>query len=117
MSIKAKNAIKKAFVTLTRKAVKGNITDEFKTTAIESPEVWARYMKELGDYSEFFSDMIIVQEAGLLRNVNVRELTPDQYDPKTGMLTVSEAKNQRSSITKHANATMRKAWLKKLKAY
>lgn len=117
MSIKSAKAIKSAFKALWTPAKKANKTDEKKTTGIDNPKLWNRYLRELDSRSQFWYEMAVVQATASLRNVSVREMTFNQYNPDTGLLRVVGVKCQRAKWTKEVNKILRDEWLEELKTY
>lgn len=115
--IKTTRAINTAFSNIWRTAKKANKTDEKKTTGIDNPKLWNRYLRELDSRSQFWYEMAVIQATASLRNVSVREMTFDQYDPQSGLLRVTGVKCQRAKWTKEVNKILREEWLEELKSY
>ena len=115
--VKTRSAISRAFSGMWKKAKKAKKTDELKTSGIDNAKLWNRLLWELDGESEFWSDMVLVQAEGSLRNVNVREMTVDQYDPASGTFKVNGVKCQRAAWTKAVNNHFREEYLEALKEH
>ncbi|MEZ9847777.1 hypothetical protein BCU74_03875 [Vibrio breoganii] len=115
MSIKVSNQIEQASKKLWSEPKRANKTGEFKTSGIDNPKLWDKFLNELDQRSQFWYEMAIVQTEGSLRNVSVREATFEQYNPETGELRLFGVKGQRAKWTKEVNSKLRGEWLEELK--
>ena len=74
-------------------------------------EVQSKFLAAAKDKAGFWHDMFVISSELGLRNIEARELSPDDVNLEQGIITLNDSKQVRAYITKQANKAVDAQWL------